>query len=217
MYSSMYTGMYSNNDFRSYALYHHGIRGQKWGVRRYQNYDGTLTDAGRKHVYGSSRPGIVNRTKDRFGGIKKDITTTIKRTSDAKGVWNKGSELFGQGRAKTHQEVRSETQKKLSEHSRTKLFKRYHDQQAQNATYNKEYHAKKQAKYNINTNSKARVAGRMFMDSLVDMDYWKTPYQRLSGRESSKGKEFLDLYFTSGGYGIVKDVGYLVDKHSKKK
>ena len=29
-------------------LYHHGIKGMKWGVRRYQNLDGSLTTAGKK-------------------------------------------------------------------------------------------------------------------------------------------------------------------------
>ena len=28
---------------------HHGIKGQRWGIRRYQNPDGSLTEAGKKH------------------------------------------------------------------------------------------------------------------------------------------------------------------------
>lgn len=37
-------------------LYHHGIKGQKWGVRRYRNEDGSLTDAG-KQRYSSDGSG----------------------------------------------------------------------------------------------------------------------------------------------------------------
>lgn len=31
-------------------LYHHGIKGQKWGVRRYQNEDGSFTAKGKKRL-----------------------------------------------------------------------------------------------------------------------------------------------------------------------
>ena len=42
-------------------LYHHGVKGQKWGLRRFQNADGTLTSAGRQRYKVDSKASIVGR------------------------------------------------------------------------------------------------------------------------------------------------------------
>lgn len=41
-------------------IYHHGIKGQRWGVRKYQNPDGTLTAEGRSR-YGVDENGKMSR------------------------------------------------------------------------------------------------------------------------------------------------------------
>ena len=47
-------------------IYHWGIKGMKWGVRRYQNKDGTLTAAGKKHYAGDGNAGDGEMAKTEF-------------------------------------------------------------------------------------------------------------------------------------------------------
>ncbi len=46
-------------------LYHHGIKGQRWGVRRYQNADGSLTAAGQKRYDRDVRENNAKKKENR--------------------------------------------------------------------------------------------------------------------------------------------------------
>jgi hypothetical protein len=57
-----------------YYISHHGIKGQKWGIRRYQNPDGTLTELGKKR-YGTveNMKETRERSKQRMIKIAKGL------------------------------------------------------------------------------------------------------------------------------------------------
>ena len=42
--------MWKYNYSLNLTLYHSGVKGMKWGVRRYQNEDGTLTELGKRRL-----------------------------------------------------------------------------------------------------------------------------------------------------------------------
>lgn len=60
---------YSKNDYRGY-LEHHGILGQKWGIRRFQNKDGSYTAAGKKR-YGDDSVGAKEEPKRGRLGVQE--------------------------------------------------------------------------------------------------------------------------------------------------
>lgn len=51
-------------------LYHHGIKGMKWGVRRYQNFDGSYTREGLKRYRDSEN--TYNKRQAAYKAIRKD-------------------------------------------------------------------------------------------------------------------------------------------------
>ena len=75
---------YFTND--SYELQHHGILGMKWGVRRYQNSDGSLTSAGLKRYRDSeseyNKIKSLQKTKiDTTKYSKKDVKDYKRKVS----------------------------------------------------------------------------------------------------------------------------------------
>lgn len=63
------------DDLNGESLEHYGIPGQKWGVRRYQNEDGTLTEAGKKR-YGEEGPSRGEKSGRKHA---RDITNALNR------------------------------------------------------------------------------------------------------------------------------------------
>lgn len=60
-------------------LQHHGIKGQRWGVRRFQNSDGTLTSAGKKR---QKMDGSKEKTPPHEDYVKAHSKKRIEEMSD---------------------------------------------------------------------------------------------------------------------------------------
>lgn len=120
--------MYSYNmTSSSKVLMHYGIKGQKWGIRRYQNEDGSYTPAGRKRmqkqvdrIVAKQRSRGVRRSTAHTSNQWKVIDKSSKEYASDVTLANKWTKAFKAGKG-------SEEWKDWEDSSK-KFWKKYEDQ-----------------------------------------------------------------------------------------
>ena len=137
-----------NND-----IYHAGIKGMKWGVRRYQNKDGSLTPAGKKRYDRDQRENAGKKKGNKVGQadphrwVKEDMERSKKladASSHTTGELQKINDRSIKNRPKNKMNLSEMSDKEMRERINRELLERqYNDMFApQKTSRGREYAAK---------------------------------------------------------------------------
>lgn len=139
----MYTAVSTNSVQHSWAgsdksysdeLYHHGIMGQRWGVRRYQNANGSLTAEGRQR-YNTGKKGLsqqeTNTVLNEAGNIARNSNNASKSMNKIK----KSEEAKKREKEKTEEDAPKKVEE-MSDKELREFLNRYDMEQRYNKIQN---------------------------------------------------------------------------------
>lgn len=178
---------------RYYSTYlvHFGIKGQKWGDRRYQNEDGTLTPEGKR------RYGKLDRMSDErlYKTLKKEIRR--KRSKDL-GWYNKW--LSGEPIGQYSKKLREERDLKEKEYKNSDAYKKW------NAKY------KRFERYHEENDYRSDNYDKQFDKIMSQMPKKNFNTLHWAKRSTAKGWEYDDDFINRGGKDLslafLKDLNY---------
>ena len=95
---------------------HHGIKGQKWGVRRFQNKDGSLTPAGEKR-YNSEKSDEEREAERKLDEAMRNMQKAMfkRNVSTADEMVKKATESYGKMSKAKKEAAKKEAVKKIKD------------------------------------------------------------------------------------------------------
>ena len=138
-------------------LAHHGVKNQRWGVRRFQNYDGSLTEKGKRRIK------TLHGKSYKLDAKKVNLNSTKNKASYA--LTNHGPKV---------------TTKKADE-SNTKYV-----QEAKNAAEYDDYITKHQNKESKIDSKKIKVKSKLNPLKEIDAEYARSLAEKVDKRKDKK-------------------------------
>lgn len=211
LYESNYYGVSNLGD----SLEHHGIKGQKWGVRRYQYEDGILTPAGR------ARYDVGPREKSSGSDYKRGLTrATLEGGLVGRAMYKKKYKSEDDAKKPNEKQSKADKQKRDTLDSASKALQSKAEQARLNASDYQKSADEFKKRYITSDKGKERWLNDMYGSDWKNKKYMKDVfgvddvdkhYKKESQREYSDRKKEADMMSK-----IYENDAKRYEEHAKK-
>ena len=224
---------YVNRIQNGNELYHHGILGQKWGVRRFQNADGSRTSAGKQRY--AAKIEKYNAKEARLREKADNAKTNIGRTIALDRAYRARYKADRTAAVANETTLAGKAKQRFGDAASARLYanaakrdaevakgstSRWQIRSRETSAYNNEQMSKTFTK-RAGMKTSAKVGRELALDLLVSpvaghlVSYGDTKMKTLAGRKTSYGMEMVGYLLTAGTLNAVMDVGYGIGNYKE--